>query len=130
MNKHLLAAAAALALIFGGALALPGPTAQAANCDQVSSFAVKSFNFPAIDVIGLSVNTKIGAPAEVWTFERSDDNGGTYAVVQSSLTKSYSDSLGTTTAATRLRVSASSCSFVYDPNEALMYEMRLFYGPF
>ena len=129
MNK-LITAALGLGLIFAGALALPGPSAEAANCAQVSSFAGKSFNFPTMDVIGLSVNTKLGAPAEVWTFERSDDNGATYAVVQSSLTKSYSDSLSTTTAATRLRVSASGCSFVYDPIETQFYDLRTFYGPF
>lgn len=126
--KLLISAAIAFGIL-GVALIGTAP-AQAANCDQVSSFAVKSFNFPTTDVIGLSVNTKLGAPAEVWTFERSDDNGGSYNVVQSSLTKSYSNGLSTTTAATRLRVSASGCSFVYDPNEAIPFEMRLVYGPF
>lgn len=126
--KLIISAAIALGIL--GVALIGSAPAQAANCTQVSSFAGKSFNFPTMDVIGLSVNTKFGAPAEVWTFERSDDNGGSYTVVQSGLTKSYSNSLGTTTAATRLRVSASGCSFVYDPIETQMYDLRLFYGPF
>lgn len=129
--KLLISAAIALGLVFGAALALPGPTAQAANCEQVKSFNGKFFNFVAPYTLGAGVQTKLGAPAEVWTFERSDDSGATYAVVQSSLTKSWAGSSTIpTTATTRVRISASGCSFVYDPNETLPWEMRLFYGPF
>ncbi len=128
--KLIISAAIALGIL--GVALIGSAPAQAANCTQVSSFSAKFFNFAPPYTLSLGANVKYGTPVQTWTFERSDDGGATYNIVQSSTATKWADSLSPiqVTAGTLVRATAPGCTFVYNPNEALMWEMRVFYGPF
>lgn len=110
MHKKLIAAALGLALIFGGALIMPGPKVEAASCKTVTSASARIFIYSTYYSVGLTWN-HAGWGSQQYTVERSDDNGGSwYQVRGPSTSKTFTLSgIGALDEAVVLRVSTYGC---------------------
>lgn len=121
MKKQLLAAAAGLALIFGGALAIPIPSAEAASCKTVVDGDARGLIGQSYYSINLSwSHSPIGSQSYI--VEKSTDAGANWTVVQSSTLTSYSTGtvFGLISPDLRFRLSTANCDtagvvFTYDP---------------
>jgi hypothetical protein len=112
-------------LIFGAAMALPGPVAEAASCKVVNDADVRFLVGPSNYSITLSW-THSGFGSQQYVVERSDDSGGSWVTVQASTSKTYLDSsaISGISSGRLYRLSTAGCAtsgpvLTYDPPDSI-----------
>ncbi|MGD9724732.1 MAG: hypothetical protein AB7U76_26140 [Pirellulales bacterium] len=124
MKTRLIAAAIGLGLIFGAALALPGPTAQAAGCTYAR---VLVYNSPSMSSHSIGFSLVGQSSTSLKTYERLESGVPVVTVVTTNSSYTFSGQTNTLgsygdaplTPDTTYRVTAPGCVRTIDPPDGV-----------